>query len=200
MPLAASPKLCRTLVAASVCLGSMGLATTALAQGTPEQQKACTPDALRLCSAEIPDIPKTTACMRAHFGELSPACQAAFPAAAASAPAEKKRPRREAAQTPKPKPARPKERAAMVIRPDVTRPRPRPRLADVSATRSPEARVALAALPPARIAPAQIAPSLATPDPFGLADSRAQLARACRQGLIDAYTCRTTIPALYGRQ
>ena len=198
MPLAASPKLCRTLVAASVCLGSMGLATIALAQGTPEQQKACTPDALRLCSAEIPDVPKTTACMRAHLGELSPACRAAFPAAA-SPPAEKKRSRREAAE-PKPKPARPRERAAMVIRPDVTRPRPRSRLAEGPATRAPETRVAPAKIPLTRIAPAPIAPTPAAPDPFGLAVSRAQLARACGQGLIDPYTCRTTIPALYGRQ
>jgi len=53
-------------------------AVPAHAQGTEEQQEACTPDAIKLCQATIPDIPKTTACMKAHFAQLSPRCKLAF--------------------------------------------------------------------------------------------------------------------------
>lgn len=46
---------------------------------TAEQRAACTPDAFRLCSSEIPNIPAITACMRKNFANLSPACKAVFP-------------------------------------------------------------------------------------------------------------------------
>lgn len=46
---------------------------------TAEQQSACTPDAFRLCSSEIPNIPGITACMRKHFSSLSSTCKAVFP-------------------------------------------------------------------------------------------------------------------------
>jgi len=49
-----------------------------LAQGTPEQRAACTGDAFRLCAAEIPDVPRITACMKSNFSRLSPACKAVF--------------------------------------------------------------------------------------------------------------------------
>jgi hypothetical protein len=52
---------------------------TAVAQGyTPEQEQACTGDAFRLCSAEIPDVGRVTACMVAKQSELSPPCRAHF--------------------------------------------------------------------------------------------------------------------------
>jgi hypothetical protein len=35
----------------------------------------CTSDALRLCSSEIPDIPKITACMFKHRADLSTGCR-----------------------------------------------------------------------------------------------------------------------------
>ncbi len=47
---------------------------------TAEQQQACTGDAFRLCSSEIPDIERFTACMAQHRAELSPPCQAQFAA------------------------------------------------------------------------------------------------------------------------
>ena len=40
------------------------MSAPAAAQGTPEQQQACTPDVMRLCNAFIPDVAKITACMR----------------------------------------------------------------------------------------------------------------------------------------
>jgi hypothetical protein len=58
---------------------------------TPEQEQACSGDALRLCSSEIPDVERITACMVQHRAELSPPCQAQFtappgPAVAADSP------------------------------------------------------------------------------------------------------------------
>ena len=41
-----------------------------------EAQQMCTGDAFRLCSAEIPNIPKITACMRKHRSDLSAGCRA----------------------------------------------------------------------------------------------------------------------------
>lgn len=45
---------------------------------TAEQQQACTDDALRLCSSEVPDVDRITACMARHKPELSPPCRAQF--------------------------------------------------------------------------------------------------------------------------
>jgi hypothetical protein len=46
---------------------------------TAEQRAACTPDAFRLCSSHIPNIPAITACMKKNVDNLSPACKAVFP-------------------------------------------------------------------------------------------------------------------------
>jgi hypothetical protein len=59
---------------------------------TPEQQAACSDDAFRLCSAEIPDVDRVTACMVRKQDQLSPGCQVYFrpsepePAVRAGAP------------------------------------------------------------------------------------------------------------------
>jgi len=50
----------------------------AAAQGTPEAREACTPDAMRLCSDFIPDVPKITKCMMSKYRQLSPACRVAM--------------------------------------------------------------------------------------------------------------------------
>lgn len=50
----------------------------ASAQGSPEQQQACTPDAMRLCADVIPDVAKVTACMNAKYSQLSEACRVAM--------------------------------------------------------------------------------------------------------------------------
>jgi hypothetical protein len=42
-----------------------------------EVKQACYSDAFRLCSAEIPNIPKTTACMMQRKSQLSAGCRAA---------------------------------------------------------------------------------------------------------------------------
>jgi hypothetical protein len=40
-----------------------------------EAQQMCTGDAFRLCSSEIPNIPKITACMIKHRSDLSAGCR-----------------------------------------------------------------------------------------------------------------------------
>ncbi|WP_245309809.1 hypothetical protein [Bradyrhizobium jicamae] len=40
-----------------------------------EAQQMCTGDAFRLCSSEIPNIPKITACMIKRRAELSAGCR-----------------------------------------------------------------------------------------------------------------------------
>jgi hypothetical protein len=41
---------------------------------TAEEQQACTPDAMRLCGAYIPDVDRITACMIQNRSQLSPEC------------------------------------------------------------------------------------------------------------------------------
>lgn len=45
---------------------------------TPEQEQACTGDAMRLCGAFIPDVDRITACMISNKTQLSPGCRAYF--------------------------------------------------------------------------------------------------------------------------
>jgi hypothetical protein len=52
------------------------LSSTASHAYTAEAQQMCTGDAFRLCSSEIPNIPKITACMMKHRADLSPGCRA----------------------------------------------------------------------------------------------------------------------------
>ena len=65
------------LALAALSLG-LGLAAPAAAQGTPQQQQACQPDAFRLCSEFVPDVAKIQACMSRKRAQLSPACRAAI--------------------------------------------------------------------------------------------------------------------------
>ena len=47
-------------------------------RGTPEMQQACTPDVMRLCNNDVPDVDKIVACMKRNRPNLSPACGAVF--------------------------------------------------------------------------------------------------------------------------
>lgn len=68
-----------TKIACTAALGAVlaGWATSSQAY-TSEQRIACTPDAFRLCSSEIPNIDGVTACMRKNRSSLSSACRAVF--------------------------------------------------------------------------------------------------------------------------
>jgi hypothetical protein len=51
----------------------------AASQGyTPEQQQACTGDAMRLCGAFVPDVDRITVCMIQNKSQLTPGCRAFF--------------------------------------------------------------------------------------------------------------------------
>ena len=68
-------------VSCIVLAALLSLAAVASAKAfevTAEQRAACTPDALRLCASEIPDIGRITACMMAKQASLSPQCRAVF--------------------------------------------------------------------------------------------------------------------------
>ncbi len=176
------------------------------AQGTAEQQEACTPDAVKLCAATIPDIPKTTACMKAHVAELSPRCRAAFADATAS-PAPKAR---VAAREDRPRLTR--EERSHVSREEPSRAALREERRARIAGRTAEVPVRpsrIAPEPPAsrdaRRGPEQTGPETdeavaVAPPPRssvpGLTSYRAQIAEDCREGLIDPFTCRSTLQAL----
>jgi hypothetical protein len=53
---------------------------------TPEQQQACSDDAIRLCSADIPDVDRITACMIRKQDQLTPGCRAYFKSSEAVPP------------------------------------------------------------------------------------------------------------------
>ena len=42
---------------------------------SPEAQQMCTGDAFRLCAAEMPSIPRITACIRKNKSSLSAGCR-----------------------------------------------------------------------------------------------------------------------------
>jgi hypothetical protein len=56
---------------------------------TVEAQQMCSGDAFRLCSSEIPNIPRITACMVRHRSDLSPGCRAVMEREAAQRRANK---------------------------------------------------------------------------------------------------------------
>jgi hypothetical protein len=45
---------------------------------TPEQQQACTPDAMQLCGQFVPNVDAITACMIQKKAQLSPQCRVFF--------------------------------------------------------------------------------------------------------------------------
>jgi hypothetical protein len=51
------------------------MSSTASFGFSAEAQQMCTGDAFRLCSSEIPNIPKITACMVKHRSDLSAGCR-----------------------------------------------------------------------------------------------------------------------------
>jgi len=65
----------------AVAIGGVAALTGAHAQdnrGTMEQQMACTPDVMRLCGAQIPDVDRIVACLRYYMPQLSEPCRAVF--------------------------------------------------------------------------------------------------------------------------
>lgn len=72
---ASTTRACKMLIAAGFTLAALGTAANAY---TAEQQQMCTGDAMRLCSSEIPDVDRVTACMVQKRAQLSDGCKAVF--------------------------------------------------------------------------------------------------------------------------
>ena len=68
----------RYFSAAILAFAAVSLAQKSQAQGTPEQHRACTEDAFKFCSSDIPNVPRITACMIKNIENLSPDCRAQF--------------------------------------------------------------------------------------------------------------------------
>ncbi len=177
----------RHLPAAALLVALALASAPAWAQATAEQQQACAPDAIKLCSDTIPDIPKTTACMKAHVADLSPRCRSAFNEAIGGTHKVAVAPR--SVEAPRPRVATRVERAA----PETVRPARR-----ASRTATPQPSVSrpysasLDRTPTSSMAAAAPAPA----DDFGLGRYEASLAQSCRAGLIDPFTCRNTLNVL----
>jgi hypothetical protein len=85
---------------------------------TAEEQQACTPDAMRLCGAYIPDVDRITACMIQNSSQLSPECGRFFRRGPAPGEAASARPAR--------KPMHIKPAVAKTRKPAKKKPRPTP--------------------------------------------------------------------------
>ena len=71
----------------SVFAVSFSILSTSSYAFSPEAQQMCTGDAFRLCSADIPDIPRITACMIRNRASLSSGCRAVMDREAQQSPA-----------------------------------------------------------------------------------------------------------------
>ncbi|MGY3440396.1 MULTISPECIES: hypothetical protein [unclassified Bradyrhizobium] len=71
----------RIVLSLAMAIGGAGAMAPALSQeyrGTWEQQMACTPDVMRLCSDQIPDTNRIVACLRQNTALLGSSCRAVF--------------------------------------------------------------------------------------------------------------------------
>lgn len=71
----------RIALGVALAIGGIVAPSAAFAEeyrGTMEQQMACTPDVWRLCSDQIPDVGRITACLRENTPQLSSGCRAVF--------------------------------------------------------------------------------------------------------------------------
>lgn len=66
---------CRSFAVAVTVVGALTVASTSSFAFSSEAQQMCTGDAFRLCSSEIPNIPKITACMKKNRSSLSTGCR-----------------------------------------------------------------------------------------------------------------------------
>lgn len=89
----------RILIATCLLFGTISTASAY----TAEQQQLCTDDAFRLCSPDIPDVDRVTACMAKHKSELSAGCKSVFRATPATASATTTAPPTTTPTTMKPK-------------------------------------------------------------------------------------------------
>ncbi|MHB0769999.1 hypothetical protein [Bradyrhizobium sp. 5.13L] len=75
----------------ALAVTSLALQTSPGLAFSSEAQQMCSGDAMRLCSSEIPDIPRITACMVRNKAQVSPGCRAVMDREHAAAAASRKR-------------------------------------------------------------------------------------------------------------
>jgi len=93
----------RIALGVALAIGGIVAQSAAFAEeyrGTMEQQMACTPDVWRLCSDQIPDVGRITACLRQNTPQLSSGCRAVFESNN-QMPAQQPLPRNRAAPPPR---------------------------------------------------------------------------------------------------
>ena len=66
----------KAILALTIATSLAAVTSTQSFAYSAEAQQQCTGDAFRLCSSEIPNVPKITACMYKHRSELSSGCRA----------------------------------------------------------------------------------------------------------------------------
>ena len=80
-----------TIVRAGSMLATAAFAltmwTTASFAYSPDQQRLCSGDAMRLCGQYVPDVDRITACMTERYSQLSDGCKSVFDAPGAAQPA-----------------------------------------------------------------------------------------------------------------
>jgi hypothetical protein len=76
-------------------------------RGTWEQQMACTPDVMRLCSDQIPDVNRIVACLRQNTALLGNSCRAVFESNASAQQPTKGVPQQPRARAVQPQPVQP---------------------------------------------------------------------------------------------
>jgi hypothetical protein len=60
----------------AIAIPAIALSSSSGLAFSSEAQQMCTGDAMRLCSNEIPDIPRIAACMHRKRAQISPGCRA----------------------------------------------------------------------------------------------------------------------------
>jgi hypothetical protein len=93
----------RIALGVALAIGGIVAQSAAFAEeyrGTLEQQMACTPDVWRLCSDQIPDVSRITACLQQNTPQLSSGCRAVFQSNN-QMPAQQPVPRNRAAPAPR---------------------------------------------------------------------------------------------------
>jgi hypothetical protein len=68
----------RIVLSLAIAIGALSPALSEEYRGTWEQQMACTPDVMRLCSDQIPDVNRIVACLRQNTPSLGNSCRAVF--------------------------------------------------------------------------------------------------------------------------
>lgn len=168
-------------IAAAGCLLALAVMTAsspALAQGTEEERRACTPDVMRLCREFIPSVSGITQCLIDKRSELNPDCRLVMTpkpnpvrqvatASRKQAAAPKRAAPRPVAAAPRPVASEPGEviRPPMSILPAATKAAPakkKPKTATTAGTAVTAQNAAVAPANPARKKPAP-KPEVAAP-------------------------------------